>query len=61
MGSQMASASIGIMFMPTIFGLLAQGISTDIFPYFLLIMFIIMIVSTIVLVKNLKANGRYDV
>ncbi len=61
MGSQMAFASVGTMVMPPIFGLLAQNISTDIFPYFLLIMFIVMIVSTFVLVKNLKANGRYDV
>ncbi|HIZ16294.1 MAG TPA: MFS transporter [Firmicutes bacterium] len=61
MGAQMASASIGIMLMPTIFGLFAQGISTDIFPYFLLVMFIVMIASTAVLVKNLKADSRYNV
>lgn len=59
MGSQMAFASIGIMVMPPLFGVLAQWISTDIFPYFLFAMFAIMVVSTILLIKNLKAAGRY--
>lgn len=61
MGSQMAAASIGIMVMPPLFGLLAQGISTDIFPYFLLIMFAVMAVSTFFLIKNLKKSGKYAV
>ena len=61
MGSQMAAASIGIMVMPPMFGLLAQGISTDIFPYFLLIMFAVMAVSTFFLIKNLKKSGKYAV
>ena len=61
MGSQMAAASIGIMVMPPLFGLLAQGISTDIFPYFLLIMFAVMAVSTFFFIKNLKKSGKYAV
>ena len=61
MGSQMAAASIGIMVMPPLFGLLAQGISTDIFPYLLLIMFAVMAVSTFFLIKNLKKSGKYAV
>ena len=60
MGSQMAWASAGTMLMPPAFGLLAQWIGTAAFPYFLLAMFIIMLVSTGLLVKNLKSAGRYS-
>lgn len=45
MGIQMATASIGIMLIPPLFGLIAQVIGTWIFPLFLLILFIIMIVE----------------
>ncbi len=45
MGIQMATASIGIMLIPPLFGLIAQVIGTWIFPLFLLILFIIMIIE----------------
>lgn len=58
-GLQMASAYIGIMAMPPIFGFLAQNISVNIFPYFILIMFMIMIIGEILLTRNLKRNNKY--
>lgn len=45
MGIQMATASIGIMLIPPLFGLIAQVMGTWIFPLFLLILFIIMIIE----------------
>lgn len=60
MGSQMAWSAAGTMLMPPVFGLLAQWIGAAAFPYFLLAMFIIMLVSTGLLVKNLKSAGRYS-
>ena len=45
MGIQMATASIGIMLIPPLFGIIAQAIGTWIFPLFLLILFIIMIIE----------------
>lgn len=47
MGSQMASAYIGILSMPTLTGFLAQKFSTDIFPYCLAVLYGIMLISLI--------------
>lgn len=43
MGTQMAASYVGTMLLPPIFGLLAQNITTDIFPYFIIVLFVIMI------------------
>lgn len=59
MGTQMAAASMGIMLMPPIFGLLVQGLGVGLFPYFLTAMFLLMIVCTVLLVRGLKKQGRY--
>ncbi len=45
MGAQMAAAYLGIMLSPALFGLIAQNISASLFPYYLLIMFSIMIIG----------------
>lgn len=45
MGVQMAVAYLGIMLSPALFGLIAQNISVSLFPYYLLIMFAIMIIG----------------
>lgn len=47
MGSQMAAAYIGILSMPTLTGFLAQKFSTDIFPYCLIVLYGIMLISLI--------------
>lgn len=59
MGVQMASASTGIMVMPPIFGFAAQRFGLWIFPLFLLAMFLLMMGSTLALVRRLKKEGRY--
>lgn len=58
-GSQMAASYIGIMVAPPVFGLLAQGFSTDLFPYYLSVMFVIAILYKLRLIKLLKEQGRY--
>ena len=52
--SQMAACNIGIMFMPLLFGVLAKKLTTDIFPIFLIILFIIMVTATGILIKSIK-------
>ena len=59
MGTQMAASYIGIMLMPPLFGLLAQGIGVALFPYFLLVMFAATVASTVCLTRNLRKQGRY--
>lgn len=50
----MAASYIGIMLMPPLFGLLAQGIGVALFPYFLLVMFAATVASTVCLTRNLR-------
>ncbi len=47
-GSQMGMCNLGILLAPPVFGLLAQSLSTAIFPYYIIILYIIMLISTIV-------------
>ncbi len=47
-GSQMAFCNIGILIMPPIFGFLAQWLGLQIFPIYLTILFLIMVLSTII-------------
>ncbi len=42
MGIQMASAYVGATFMPPLFGVIAENISLSLFPYFLLVMWLLM-------------------
>ena len=59
MGTQMAASYIGIMLMPPLFGLLAQGVSVALFPYFLLALFAVTVAATAFLIRDLKKQGRY--
>lgn len=54
MGSQMAAASIGIMLAPPLFGLLAERMTTGIFPGFLIALFVMMAAAITRLVTYLK-------
>lgn len=47
MSIQMCASYLGILLAPILFGLLAQDISISIFPYYLCILFVIMIYGTI--------------
>ena len=59
MGSQMAAANSGILFMPPVFGLLAQAFGAWLFPWYLLALFALMLVPTLLSVRRLKKQGRY--
>ena len=57
-GSQMASAYVGIMALPPLFGLLAQWIGAWLMPWYLLILTVLMICATIRLIALMKKEGR---
>lgn len=59
MGTQMASSYIGITLMPPLFGMLVQYVGVAVFPYFLLLMFFVMILSMCCLISILKKQDRY--
>lgn len=59
MGTQMAASYLGIMLMPALFGLLAQEVGAWIFPYYLSILFLLMIGAMLWLIRGLKRQGRY--
>ena len=54
MGLQQASAYIGIMIMPWLFGTLAQICSTKIFPCYLFIMFMVYMTTLVILNRKVK-------
>lgn len=57
MGVQQASAYIGIMIMPWLFGTLAQICSTKIFPCYLLIMFLVYMITLVMLNRKIKRDA----
>lgn len=60
MGTQMAASNTGILIMPPVFGLIGQAFGMQLFPWFLLTMFLIMALSTLGLIQKLKKQGRYE-
>lgn len=46
MGTQMAASYVGIMAAPAVFGMLGQQLGLNIFPFYLLLFFVIMILTT---------------
>ena len=59
MGLQSAFSYIGIMMMPPLFGILADKCSTAIFPYYLLLLFLLYMYSIFMLVNRLKKQEKY--
>lgn len=55
--SQMTACNLGILLVPPIFGLIADYLDIKLFPYFLCILFIIMVVSTIIYHKTPKTTS----
>ncbi len=53
-GIQLASTYVGIMIMPSVFGLLAEKVSAGLFPYFLFVLMILFTGATVLLKKALK-------
>ncbi|WP_252902650.1 hypothetical protein [Paucilactobacillus hokkaidonensis] len=56
----MAASYVGTMLMPALFGLLAQKLGSGTLPYFILIMYFVMITATVALVRNLQKRGKYN-
>lgn len=56
MGVQMAASYFGIMLSPALFGLISQNISASLFPYYLLIMFAIMLIGGKYLLNRKKCK-----
>jgi len=58
-GTQMAASNLGVMSAPFIFSLLAQYVNVNIFPYYILLLFCSIVISTIILKKKLGVyNGN---
>lgn len=53
-GSQMAMCNTGILLAPAIFGFFAEIFSTGVFPYYILVLYVIMLLSTIIYSKLTK-------
>ena len=57
-GIQMASAYLGSTFMPPVFGLLAESISLALYPFYLGIFAVLMLVMTELLNRTVKAKNN---
>lgn len=57
-GSQMTACNIGILIMPPIFGIFAEKISLSLFPIFIAVLFVIMLVTTIIYDKLPKPKSN---
>ncbi len=55
-GSQMAFSYVGIMMMPTLFGFLAQLWSTDLFPYYIGVLFALFVAAMVWLKRALRRD-----
>jgi len=60
MGSQIATAYIGVMITPPLFGFISGLLGISVYPIFLLILFVIMTVSIWAFAKQMKASNKYD-
>lgn len=57
-GIQMASAYIGTCLMPPLFGLIANNINISLFPYYLLLVLLILSLSYTLCLKAIKKNRK---
>lgn len=55
-GSQMATTYVSIMLTPPLFGQIVKCFGTDVFPYFAMALFVLLVLSTAGLIKSLKAK-----
>ena len=60
-GSQLAAGNSGILVMPMVFSWTAEWLSTDVFPWFLLVMTALLFFAMFRLIKMLKKEGRYEI
>lgn len=55
--SQMLACNLGILIMPTVFGVLAQTISLNAFPFFAAALFVSMVATTLIYFSRIKSLG----
>ena len=60
-GSQMAMAYIGIMCFPALYGVLAQNVTADIFPYYITLFFFAMLAASVKLQRGVKRCGSLKI
>ena len=60
MGSQIAFAYIGVMLAPPVVSLISGTFGIKIYPVFLAVLYVIMVVFLKLFVNSLKKNNRYD-
>lgn len=53
-GTQMACCNVGILLMPPVFGWLAQGLGLGIFPYYIIALYVVMVLATLIYGKLAK-------
>ena len=51
-GVQMACAYLGVLLMPPLFGIVADALSVTLMPYYLLLFFVVMLITHEILVKK---------
>lgn len=61
MGSQSASAYLGLMVVPPLFGLLVGRFSVALYPPFLALMYLIQLAAVLLFVRHLKKRGTFNV
>lgn len=59
MGSQIATAYLGVMLAPPLFGLVSNLLGIQVFPWFLIVLFVIMTVFLFIFTQQMKKNGRF--
>ncbi len=55
-GAQMLWCNVGILIMPPLFGVLAEWLSTALFPFYLAILFVLLVFSTVAYFNSKKHN-----
>lgn len=61
MGTNMAAATIGVMVAPIVFGWLGQKFGLQLYPPYLVVMFVIMMAGTLSTLWKLKKRKRFDI
>lgn len=60
MGTQFAASYVGTLALPPLFGVLAQVIGAHVLPWFLLVLFALLLFCMTRMVSLLKKQGRYE-
>ena len=59
MGSQSASAYLGLIAVPPLFGLLVDNFGVGLYPPFLAVVYLVQLAAVVLFVRHLKRRGRF--